>query len=412
MNVTPTHPMLDSYYSQDLVFFSILVAVLASYTALTMTSRVSQSRGRAAVLWLAGGAFAMGLGIWSMHFIGMLAFNLPIALGYDLTLTGLSLVAAIGSSAFALWLVSRPQLPWHQILFGAVLMGAGIATMHYIGMAAMKIAPGIHYLPGLFILSILIALFASGAALWIAFRLRNSSPRAFFSKALASLVMGAAIMGMHYTGMAAAQFPAESLCGALYTGLNTQWLATVVIIVILTVFAIAFVLSMLDAHAARLSTSLHQAHDELLKLALHDSLTRLPNRLLFADRLEQRIQECQHSQRSFSLLFLDLDGFKIINDAHGHHTGDLLLAEVAQRITSLLGASDTASRFGGDEFVLALAPGDVSQTTAFAERLLATLAQPYEWEHHSLHITASIGIAVYPQDGTSLHELTLNADAA
>ncbi|WP_235210097.1 putative bifunctional diguanylate cyclase/phosphodiesterase [Aeromonas media] len=404
--------MLDSYYSHDLVFFSILLAVLASYTALNMTSRVSQSQGRAAVLWLTGGAFAMGLGIWSMHFIGMLAFKLPIALGYDLPLTGLSLVAAIGSSAFALWLVSRPQLPWGRILFGAVLMGAGIATMHYIGMAAMKIMPGINYQRGLFVLSILIAVLASGAALWIAFRLRNSSPRAFFSKACASLVMGAAIIGMHYTGMAAAQFPEGSLCGALYTGLDTQWLATVVIIVTLAVFAIALVLSMLDAHAARLSTSLHQAHNELLKLALHDSLTRLPNRLLFADRLEQRIQECQHSQRSFSLLFLDLDGFKIINDAHGHHTGDLLLVEVAERISALLGPNDTASRFGGDEFVLALAPGDVGQTTAFAERLLAALAQPYQWEHHSLHITASIGIAVYPQDGTSLHELTLNADAA
>ena len=114
---------------------------------------------------------------------------------------------------------------------------------------------------------------------------------------------------------------------------------------------------MLDAHAARLSTSLHQAHDELLKLALHDSLTRLPNRLLFADRLEQRIQECQHSQRSFSPAVSRSRRLQIINDAHGHHTGDLLLAEVAQRITSLLGASDTASRFGGDEFVLALAPG-------------------------------------------------------
>ncbi|MCX4051297.1 diguanylate cyclase, partial [Aeromonas caviae] len=389
--VTATHPMLDSYYSNDLVFFSILLAVLASYTALNMTSRVSQSQGWGAALWLTGGAFAMGFGIWSMHFIGMLAFNLPIALGYDLPLTGLSLVAAIGSSAFALWLVSRPQLPWGRILFGAVLMGAGIATMHYIGMAAMKIIPGIHYQRGLFVLSILIAVLASGAALWIAFRLRNSSPRAFFSKACASLVMGCAIIGMHYTGMAAAQFPEGSLCGALYTGLDTQWLATVVIIVTLAVFAIALVLSMLDAHAARLSTSLHQAHNELLKLALHDSMTRLPNRLLFADRLEQRIQECQHSQRSFSLLFLDLDGFKIINDAHGHHTGDLLLVEVAERITALLGPNDTASRFGGDEFVLALAPGDIGQTTAFAERLLATLAQPYEWEHHSLHITASIG---------------------
>ncbi|WP_368169953.1 putative bifunctional diguanylate cyclase/phosphodiesterase [Aeromonas sp. R4-3] len=404
--------MLDSYYSNDLVFFSILLAVLASYTALNMTSRVSQSQGWGAALWLTGGAFAMGFGIWSMHFIGMLAFNLPIALGYDLPLTGLSLVAAIGSSAFALWLVSRPQLPWGRILFGAVLMGAGIATMHYIGMAAMKIMPGIHYQRGLFVLSILIAVLASGAALWIAFRLRNSSPHAFFSKACASLVMGCAIIGMHYTGMAAAQFPKRSLSVALYTGLDTQWLATVVIIVTLAVFAIALVLSMLDAHAARLSTSLHQAHNELLKLALHDSLTRLPNRLLFADRLEQRIQECQHSQRSFSLLFLDLDGFKIINDAHGHHTGDLLLVEVAERISALLGPNDTASRFGGDEFVLALAPGDVGQTTAFAERLLAALAQPYQWEHHSLHITASIGIAVYPQDGTSLHELTLNADAA
>ncbi|MGL5813529.1 MAG: putative bifunctional diguanylate cyclase/phosphodiesterase [Aeromonas sp.] len=410
--MTATHTMLDSSYSQDLVFFSILVAVLASYTALNMTSRVSQSKGRAAALWLAGGAFAMGLGIWSMHFIGMLAFNLPIALGYDLVLTGLSLVAAIVSSAFALWLVSRPQLPWRHIVIGALLMGAGIASMHYIGMAAMKIMPGIHYHVGLVILSIVIAVLASGAALWIAFRLRDSHQRAFFSKALASLVMGCAIIGMHYTGMAAAEFPEHSLCGALYTGLNTQWLATVVIIVTLAVFTIALVLSMLDAHAARLSDSLHQAHDELLKLALHDSLTQLPNRLLFADRLEQRISECRHSQDSFALLFLDLDGFKIINDAHGHHTGDRLLAQVAQRIKGLLGANDCASRFGGDEFVLALAPGEQAQTSAFAERLLASLAQPYAWEHHSLHVTASIGIAVYPQDGTSLHELTLNADAA
>ncbi|WP_434666958.1 putative bifunctional diguanylate cyclase/phosphodiesterase [Aeromonas sp. NJAU223] len=410
--MTATHTMLDSSYSQDLVFFSILVAVLASYTALNMTSRVSQSKGRAAVLWLAGGAFAMGLGIWSMHFIGMLAFELPIALGYDLALTGLSLVAAIVSSAFALWLVSRPQLPWRHIVIGALLMGAGIASMHYIGMAAMKIMPGIHYHSGLVILSILIAVLASGAALWIAFRLRDSHQRAFFRKALASLVMGSAIIGMHYTGMAAAEFPEHSLCGALYTGLNTQWLATVVIIVTLAVFAIALVLSMLDAHAARLSASLHQAHDELLKLALHDSLTQLPNRLLFADRLEQRIQECRHSQRSFALLFLDLDGFKIINDAHGHHIGDQLLAQVAQRIKALLGANDNASRFGGDEFVLTLAPGDLAQSTEFAERLLASLAEPYAWEHHSLRVTASIGIAVYPQDGTSLHELTLNADAA
>lgn len=407
-----TPPMLDSYYSQELVFFSILVAVLASYTALNMTSRVSQSQGRAAAFWLTGGAFAMGLGIWSMHFIGMLAFKLPIALGYDLALTGLSLITAIGSSAFALWLVSRATLPLSHIAGGALLMGLGIAAMHYIGMAAMMMTPAIHYLPSLFALSIVIAVLASGAALWIAFRLREHTQRAFFSKALASLVMGFAIIGMHYTGMAAAQFPADSLCGALYTGLDAKWLALVVIIVTLTVFAIALILSMLDVQNARLSSSLHQAHDELVKLALHDSLTRLPNRLLFADRLAQSIKRCQHSRQRFALLFLDLDGFKIINDAHGHHTGDLLLLDVTERIKGLLGSGDTASRFGGDEFVLALAPGEMAQTRLFAKRLLAEIARPYQLEHHHLHITVSIGIAIYPDNGTSLHELTLNADAA
>lgn len=217
---------------------------------------------------------------------------------FDPVITCLSVLPSLAASRVALGLLARRVVSPLQLIVGGVLVGGGIGTMHYSGMAAMQMAPLLRYDPWMFALSILVAVLLAIIALWVRFGLRNSSPRAFFSKALASLVMGAAIIGMHYTGMAAAQFPAESLCGALYTGLNTQWLATVVIIVTLAVFAIAFVLSMLDAHAARLSTSLHQAHDELLKLALHDSLTRLPNRLLFATRLEQRIQECQHSQRS------------------------------------------------------------------------------------------------------------------
>ena len=118
----------------------------------------------------------MGIGIWSMHFIGMLAFSLPIPLGYDLPLTLLSLLIAVLVSGFALWLVSQPEQPWWQLLCGALTMGAGISSMHYMGMHAMRMLPGIDYDPGLFYLSLAIAVAASGAALWIAFRLRHDTP--------------------------------------------------------------------------------------------------------------------------------------------------------------------------------------------------------------------------------------------
>ena len=121
--------MLIGSYSSALVLISLCVAILASYTALDLTGRIATAQGRAAHLWMGGGAFALGIGIWSMHFIGMLAFSLPIELGYDWTLTGLSLLIAVLSSGFALWLVSQPSLPMLQLGLGALIMGGGIASM-------------------------------------------------------------------------------------------------------------------------------------------------------------------------------------------------------------------------------------------------------------------------------------------
>src|SRR5690606_21173363 len=123
--------MLSVSYNNALVVISVLVAILASYTALNMASRVSSSQGKTAVFWLVGGSFAMGFGIWSMHFIGMLAFSLPIPLGYDLAHTGISLLSAIGSSMFALWVICQQELPWRRLALGAGLMGFGVAAMHY-----------------------------------------------------------------------------------------------------------------------------------------------------------------------------------------------------------------------------------------------------------------------------------------
>ncbi|BBP71044.1 hypothetical protein PHLH6_30480 [Pseudomonas sp. Seg1] len=134
--------MLIGTYSSTLVFISLCVAILASYTALDLTGRIATAKGRAVHFWTAGGAFAMGVGVWSMHFIGMLAFKLPISLGYDVTITALSLLIAMLSCGFALWLVSQPKLPVLQLAFGALIMGTGISAMHYTGMAAMRMTPG------------------------------------------------------------------------------------------------------------------------------------------------------------------------------------------------------------------------------------------------------------------------------
>jgi diguanylate cyclase (GGDEF)-like protein len=408
--------MLVGSYNLLLVLLSLLVAVLASYTALDMAGRVVTAQGRAAFWWLIGGASAMGVGIWSMHFVGMLAFSLPIPLGYDVSITLASLAIAIAASAFALWLVSRRELPWRRLAGGALLMGVGVAGMHYTGMAALRMKPGIDYDPAMFVLSVVIAVLASGAALWIAFRLRGHSHRVRVLRAGAAVVMGVAIVGMHYTGMAAAGFPLGSVCGAAHTGASTEWLALVIILITLAVLAIALIISVLDlrmeARTAVLANSLAQANQELAYLALHDNLTKLSNRLLLEDRLNQAIRTADREKRRFALMFMDLDGFKAVNDVYGHHVGDLLLIDVAQRIVGRVRQQDTVARVGGDEFVVLAHVDDPEDAGTLADALLEAVREPFLAGGHELRVSTSIGIAMYPGDGANQHDLLTNADAA
>ncbi|MBW4631313.1 MAG: PAS domain-containing protein [Iphinoe sp. HA4291-MV1] len=198
---------MSSTYDLRLIALSIVIAVLASYTALDLAGRVTASVAQAKRAWLIGGAFVMGVGIWSMHFVAMLAFKLPIPIGYDVLTVLLSVMPAIVASGGALFLASRKILSIKQLLIGGVLMGIGIASMHYIGMYAMRMAATTEYQPVLFALSVAIAIGASIVALWIAFQLRKETITTGKRRKMKSaLVMGAAISGMHYTGMAAARF--------------------------------------------------------------------------------------------------------------------------------------------------------------------------------------------------------------
>jgi diguanylate cyclase (GGDEF)-like protein/PAS domain S-box-containing protein len=155
------------------------------------------------------------------------------------------------------------------------------------------------------------------------------------------------------------------------------------------------------------------AEEHMTYLAQHDVLTGLPNRMLFQDRLRQAITYAERQQTSVALLFMDLDRFKDVNDTLGHHVGDLLLQEVTRRIRLCVRGSDTVSRQGGDEYVIMLPNlddlGDIMQVV---NKLIESIANPYELEGHAVHVTTSLGVSVYPQDGADIETLIKNADTA
>ncbi|MFL6670976.1 MAG: histidine kinase [Burkholderia ambifaria] len=235
-------------YDPLLVLLSLVIATLASYTALDLAAFISLlDNPKLKRAWLGGGAAAMGTGIWSMHFVGMLALSLPIPLGYALPDTVASLVIAVLVSYFALNIVTRARLSRRRLLAGGALMGAGIVGMHYTGMAAMRMAPGIRYDPVLFAASIGIAVIASTAALWMAQALRVQQARhATALRIGAALIMGIAITGMHYTAMAAAHFAPDARCGAA-NGIDGPWLATTIALFTTATLIVTLLVSRFDA---------------------------------------------------------------------------------------------------------------------------------------------------------------------
>jgi len=228
-------------YDPRLIALSFVVAAISAYTSLDLTGRVAAPHGRIRAFWLTGGAAAMGLGIWSMHFIGMLAFRLPMPIDYALAGVALSLLVAIAASGFALFVSGRPGLRW--LIVGGTSMGLAIASMHYIGMAGMQVAAVIQYDPMLVALSILIAIVASVTALWIAFHLRTQDGASRRPLMIgAALVMGGAVCGMHYTGTSAVTFvTADHSVAGPVLGADTSWLGAAAVSTAFIVLGFALV---------------------------------------------------------------------------------------------------------------------------------------------------------------------------
>lgn len=405
--------MLLVTWDNVLVSVSLIVAFIASFTALDTAGRVVSSRGWLARLWLLGGGSAMGIGIWAMHFIGMLAMRLPVGMRYDIKLTCLSLIIAIVASVLALGqVVKGAWLSPRRLLLGTFILGTGVVCMHFTGMEALLITPSILWDLSLVAFSVVIAFAASGTALWLAFHLHQGEKGSLLMRALAALVMGIAIAGMHYVGMAAAQFTAPA--SMMPHGVSVEGLAIWVSIVTLTILGLTLLSSMLDAQlrAARLAARLRHANQELRQLVMHDTLTALPNRVQLEQQLSVNIKHGTLYDGTFALMFMDLDGFKAVNDTWGHHVGDLLLIAVAERLRAQLNEDAMLARLGGDEFVLLVPGSDADSAGAQAQRLVAAIDAPFELECYSLRVSLSVGIALFPLHGRTMQDLMLHADSA
>jgi PAS domain S-box-containing protein len=246
-------------YNYALVALSVLIAMLASYTALDLASRVTAAGGWTRAVWLLGGAGAMGTGIWSMHYIGMLAFILPIPVAYHWPTVLLSLFAAVLASVIALYVVSRQKLGAARASAGSVLMGAGIASMHYIGMAAMRLPAVCQFNSSLVVLSVVFAVLISLAALWISFHFRDEKTGIGREKLAGAVVMGAAIPVMHYTGMAAASFTLSAMPADLYHAVSISALGTAgIAVVTFIVLGLALLTSWMDRRYAAQTLELQQ----------------------------------------------------------------------------------------------------------------------------------------------------------
>ena len=195
-------------YNTTLITLSAIIAVTAGYFTIEMASEITLNKGLERWIWLGIGSLTMGMGIWGMHFIAMTSLSMKVEITYNFVLVLVSLIAAIAGCAQGLYIITRPLVNNMTLVAASISMGSAIAGMHYIGMAAMRVAANITYNLSLLILSVVIAIVVSLVAMkiTIALRVRKNNQKYLLTKVIASLVMGAAVLSMHYTGMAAANF--------------------------------------------------------------------------------------------------------------------------------------------------------------------------------------------------------------
>ncbi|PCM44224.1 MHYT domain-containing protein [Marinobacter sp. ANT_B65] len=387
-------------YDLPLVMSSFLVAVLAAYAALYFGARLVSATGVERWRWLASGAFLMGTGIWTMHFVGMRAMPMKMAMSFDIPMTLVSWFAAVSASGIALHIIGRKQLG--SVLFvGATLsMASGIAIMHYLGMYAMQMSAPPVFNTGFLVLSIAIAIVASGSALALCRKLQEmEGSSALVVQFIAALVMAAAICGMHYTGMMAMTFP-EGAVPAIDNGLRGSWMGIPLAIFCMALLSVALFVTALDVRYRR-ELAEHKVEDDkrVAELAFSDSATGLPNRSALEQRMLDIFALGDARKNPFALVYLEVANFRELSSGMDSESVNLLVSKISEPLRKQMPRDVLLARYSPNSF-FALVP----------EHESARHTSMYQWirEHAgttSMQVLWRTGQSVYPVTGNSTRKL-------
>lgn len=241
--------MVQGSHDPIVVLLSVVIAIATAYTALNLARRAAVTGGYARMAWILGGAVAMGVGISGMHFVGMLGYQLPLPVLYHVPTVVAALLAAIIASGVALFIVSQAELRWVHALIGSLFMGGGIATMHYTGMAAVRVAADAYYEPLLVALSVVIAIGVSLVGLWLVFYLRDPRAHTWWWRAGGVVMIGFAIPSMHYVAMMAVAYRTVAELPDVSHAIQVSSLGALLIVAMLaTTLGLAVITSMVDRH--------------------------------------------------------------------------------------------------------------------------------------------------------------------
>ena len=385
------------------------IAVAGAYVAFDLAKRLQTTRPRVARLWLAGAALGLGTGLWSAQILAVAAVPLAFTIGYHPWLAFAAWGLAVGVGGVALALAGAHVVTPLRGVLGAATLGLGVPLVQMLVLGSLGLRPGVEWHWAQLALAPAAAGLGSAAALGLFFKASAGTDRsAVLRHVAAALLLGAAIVLGQYLALAAAGLDRQTL--SAYEPL----VPSAVLTVLASVGSLVLLATMLAGSVleARMRASLRSAKHDLRKLALSDPLTGLPNRVVFEGALAQAVQAADAKGGRLALLFIDLDGFKPVNESFGHHNGDLMLREAAARLRALAGPHDRLARLGADEFlILRTANPGIDDAAQLAGELLERLSQPCKLDGRDAVITASIGIAMYPEHG-AMSTLIAHADAA
>lgn len=392
---------ITSQHNLWLVALAAFMCLSGSMVTLRLYPRSFSTKGAQKIGWQFLTAIASGCTIWSTHFIAMLGHEPTSNISFDPFLTILSLIIVLVGSFTGVVISGLKNNPIAHATGGATF-GLSIAAMHYTGMFAYRITGLIMWDQFYILVSIAIAVIFSAISFMVT--AKNNQDKTHKIIALAAMIF--AIVGLHFTGMTALKVSPLTVNIVEYDILAKQALALSIAGVAIMILGTSISSYLIDR------TLRTDSHEKLRKLALHDSLTTLPNRTNFNETLQNMLQAAEEQSSKVAVFCIDLNRFKEINDSRGHAAGDQMLQILATRMLSITEAGEFVARLGGDEFAAIKSFNEPRELDAFGKKLQQVFNSPMLLTGLETIAGASIGLAQYPDDGKEPELLTNNADLA